>query len=59
MIPTRKETSAVPRRLDRERLKALAEASRSWPAYMRAELGVKAPSRIDTRVSCCADPKTR
>lgn len=31
--------------LDRERLRRLAEESQSWPAYMRAPLGVEAPSR--------------
>lgn len=35
------------RRIDRARLKALAEASKTWQPYMRAELGVKAPSSVE------------
>ena len=52
-----KQTKPEVRRLDRTRLKALAEESRTWPAYMRAEIGVKAPSRIETSLTCCSSEK--
>lgn len=38
-------TAKCEHRLDHERLRLLWLESRSWPAYMRAPLGVKAPSR--------------
>lgn len=51
------ETKTTTRRLDQDRLKSLVEESRTWPAYMRAELGVKAPSRIETARSIAASVK--
>ena len=58
-MPTLKTPQTPIRRLDRERLRELALSSRAWPAYMHAELGVKAPSRIEPAVSGSAPLKKR
>ena len=59
MTPTQQKPKKIARSLDRERLKALVQASRSWQPYMRAEIGVKAPTRIETRLSCCGGATNR
>jgi hypothetical protein len=37
------------KQLDPERLMAVAKEVSTWPAYRRAELGTKAPSRVGTK----------
>lgn len=44
-----KESSSPVKRLDLERLKAVVQETSEWPAYRRAELGTKAPSRVETK----------
>jgi hypothetical protein len=47
--PSNSNTQAPVRKLDRQRLKEVVEETSKWPAYMRGEVGSKAPSRIETR----------
>lgn len=46
-----KESPAPAKRLDRQRLEAVVQETSQWPAYRRAELGTKAPSRVETKSS--------
>lgn len=54
---TLKQSVNTGKRLDLDRLKSLVQASESWPAYRRAEMGANAPAKVANCVSA-AKPST-